>query len=100
MQVTEISARQLHAARVYAGLAHDDLARRAGIHERTARALERGGYAPRPGEGIAANARTLSRVVAVLEALGVRFLEDGVMLQRAKGERQAEPLATTAAATT
>jgi transcriptional regulator with XRE-family HTH domain len=99
MQVTEISARQLHAARVYAGLAHDDLARRAGVHERTVRALERGGYAPRPGEGIAANARTLSRVIAILESYGIRFVQDGVVLQRAKGERQAEPLAMAAAAT-
>jgi hypothetical protein len=94
MYATSISPGQLRAAISMLGLDRYDLAREADVCERTIRAWTKGGYKPGASGTIIANTRKLIRVIAALEARGIRFSETGLVLQRARGE----PTATAAAA--
>ena len=61
----KVSLAQLRAARAMLAWTSDEFARRACVHPRTVRKLERGSATPQRG--------TLSRIVGALEAGGVEF---------------------------
>jgi transcriptional regulator with XRE-family HTH domain len=72
MMTFQITGAQLKVARVFAGLSQQQVADRAGVHRETLRAWERSSHAVPH-----ANAHYLARTVAILEAEGVSFREDG-----------------------
>ena len=65
-----VSLAQLRAARAMLGWTADDLGQRSGVHRHTVRKLELGKAAPQRG--------TVSRIIAALEAGGVKFVGEGV----------------------
>jgi transcriptional regulator with XRE-family HTH domain len=72
-----VSGLQLRAARALAALSRADLAERTGLCIGTVARLERERGAP--------SIETLQRVIGTLEASGIRFLRDGVLLQKERG---------------
>jgi len=76
MLTIRIAGSNLVDARRLLGWSRYELARRSGVNHRTLKSYELAGdIAP-------ASVGTLTRVVAALEAEGVRFAVDGVYLQR------------------
>ena len=71
------SSAQIVAARALLGIGQKELARLAKIHHTTLSRLESAGWAIAPGF-----VSTVGKVVAVLEANGVEFIELGVRLTR------------------
>jgi transcriptional regulator with XRE-family HTH domain len=72
-----ISGQQLKAGRVLAGLSRADLAARSSISVETIARLE--------NDERDSRIHTLRQVVGTLEASGIRFLRDGVLLQKERG---------------
>jgi transcriptional regulator with XRE-family HTH domain len=72
-----ISGQQLKAGRVLAGLSRADLAARSSISVETIARLE--------NDERDSRVHTLRQVVGTLEANGIRFLRDGVLLQKERG---------------
>jgi hypothetical protein len=81
--MTSISRGQLKAAIALSGANRAVLAEEAGICLGTLRGWLNGG---KSGEPFSANTRNLGRLIASLEMRGIRFSENGVTLQRARGE--------------
>ena len=71
------SSAQIVAARALLGIRQKELARLAKIHHTTLSRLESAGWAVAPGF-----AGAIDKVVAVLEAHGVEFIELGVRLTK------------------
>jgi hypothetical protein len=90
-----ISNRQLKAARILLGWSRAGTLIKAGVSMHMLGSLEREGP---PG----ASAKALSRLVASFEAEGIRFVDDGILLQRDRGHdthrERGLTTATTAAA--
>jgi predicted transcriptional regulator len=80
MSIILPSSAQIVAARALLGIGQKELARLAKIHPGTLSRLESAGWAVAPGF-----ASTVGKVVAVLEANGVEFIELGVRLTRKPG---------------
>jgi transcriptional regulator with XRE-family HTH domain len=68
-----VTANQLHAARILAGLEQQELAERAGINRATVSLIERGEDT---------RLSTLNRIVEALEAAGVELHRGGAILKR------------------
>jgi len=78
MTIVEITGCMLRAARGLTGLSQQEIAERAQISRPSLTAWENSSSSVP-----SANTRALARVVAVLQAEGVRFREDGVFVERA-----------------
>jgi transcriptional regulator with XRE-family HTH domain len=81
----QITAPQIRAARALLGMTQGHLAKLTDMSSQTVRLVERGGYKPSPWAPINARAETIFRIVAELEARGVKFMsQGGVMLEQRK----------------
>jgi transcriptional regulator with XRE-family HTH domain len=66
-------------------MTQEHLAKLTDMSTQTIRCIERGGYKPSPWAPINARAETIFRIVAELEARGVKFMsQGGVMLEQRK----------------
>jgi predicted transcriptional regulator len=77
MRIILPSSAQIVAARALLGIGQKELARLAKIHHTTLSRMESAGWAVAPGFP-----STVDKVVAVLEAQGVEFIELGLRLTR------------------
>jgi transcriptional regulator with XRE-family HTH domain len=77
MLIVQVTGSQIRDARVLAGLSPQQLADRAGVSRLTIRTYELSSAAIP-----AARVDKLARVIATLESEGVRFVPDGVALDR------------------
>jgi transcriptional regulator with XRE-family HTH domain len=77
--ISQISPRQIRAARSLLGVNRKQLARQCGLSFQTLGLVERSDHNATIG--------TLSKIVGTLEAQGIRFTGDGVLLQKSPGDQ-------------
>jgi hypothetical protein len=86
MSITDITRHQLKAARGLIGASREDIARDSGLAPATIGALERG--RKRGTDLVGGHFESVTRIISAFESHGVRFIPDGVVLQRADRGRK------------